>query len=348
MYVGSILFAENKPFYVDSISISTWKNIVSEEDIISTSNFGDKYVNLAIYPPQTFVVFYPFHFLSWKSARILWWIICILSLFVIGFCCFQWSKNVLWTSLIIGFSSTFFAFSLGQPLLLVLALIALTIYFKERPILSGVLFGLAFIKFGIAIPFALWFLIQKKFKLLMVAALCTGLLILPTVIQNPNVLSEYADYISSYYAFLYNVHPLNTYTFSNSELTIVLDYFYNQPISIWKKVNILGQLLGYGYIFILAIRKRISIDSALLGLLLVSFVFSYHLAYEPMAFLIPLALLNTRRLGLMVAFFIMFLSLPISRIAGDFLLLKFNYALVCCIALILFIFATLANKIERT
>ncbi len=345
VYIGAKLFSENLPLYNDSFGAKLWQELKTEEQFTSSTDFGNEYVSISLYPPQTFTTFYSLSLFPWKIARILWWGVCIFSLFILTYLCFKWSGNYWIIALILAFSGSFFALSLGQPVLPVLACIALAVHFKDKPILAGILLGIAFLKFAVVIPFALWFFVQKKYKLLFVSGLTAIILLLPLVIQNPNVITDWATKTSWYYDFIYTPHPNNTYTFSNSELTILLDYYLGLDVRVWKGINIVGQLVGYLFCVILFLKKRLSLDYLLLGLLLVSFVFSYHLSYDPLVFLIPIAFLPFRNTGLIAFGAFVILSLPLNRIAGEVTLLKFNYPILCLIALLVFIFAAFKNKL---
>lgn len=342
VYVGANLIADDVDIYDNRLGANLWNQRKQTEEFSSNTDFGDRNVSIAIYPPQTFICFYYFKYLSWSFSRIVWWVVCILSLTIIIWLVYQWSRNIWLSVAVLAFSGTFFALSLGQPLLPVLALLGLAIYlYKDNKTLAGICIGLAMIKFSAVIPFVFWFLAKKEIKVLVVAGLTTVLTFIPVFIINPEIIAFWIDQTSWYYNFIYTPGPENDYTFNNSELTILLDYYFPASISLWKTFNSIGQLVGYLFIGFLLFKNRIKELPALVGLLLVSFLFSYHLSYDPLLFFIPLAMLKQGKFWSIIIAYLALLSLPINAVFGDITLLKFNYPILTALALIAFTFVSI-------
>ncbi len=346
IYVGSKLLISSPNLYNDSLGAEIWSNLKSSESFESLSNFGDKYVSISLYPPIAFTTFYPISLVPWKTARLIWWLECIAGLIVLMF--FIYLKTNSWELIIFGLgtSATFFALSLGQPLLIAIAFITLSIlFYQKNPLLAGALLGIAMIKFSVVMPFGIWFLAKKQFKVVAACSITTILLFVPVLIINLDFIPQWLNKTSWYYEFIYQPNDQNIYTFSNSELSSFLHYYFPQEIKIWKGLNIIGQLFGYGLMAVMFFKRKLTDNFLMIGLLLVSFVFSYHLSYDPLLFLLPLALEHNSKQSLFVLAFLFLLSLPFNAVAADITLIKFNYPILCFAALILFIFAALKNKL---
>ncbi len=349
LYIGGKLFMENEVLYTDSIGGDLWRSIKEKEGFESTTDFGNLYASVSLYPPQAFIPFLPLSFLPWKMARVVWWFICTLSLFWIGWLAYKYKRdNTIW-AIILALSPTYFAWSLGQPMLPVMALLFTTVFiYKQHPKMAGLLLGIAMMKFSIAIPFALWFLAQKQYRLLAIGAVTSLLMFVPLVVQNFDVISQWLHKTSWYYEFMYTPDEQNIYTFSDSELSMLLHHYFPQDVSNWKIINMVGQLIGFT-MMVVGYRKRwFRLNHLLLGLLLVSFVFTYHLTYDALLFVIPLCLFNYNKIkseGAVLLLFLLVLSLPLSILGGVIPLIKFNYAILCAIGLVVFIFARIKARI---
>ncbi|MFY0644106.1 MAG: DUF2029 domain-containing protein [Bacteroidia bacterium] len=340
LYLGAELFADKQEIYNDSLARNYWLNHKESEQFESHSDFGDQWVSIMLYPPHAIVFSRGFSQMSWKQSRIWWWILCALSICCILILLYLITKDVLALYLVLAFKGTFFAIALGQPMLLVFAFLLLAVLLqKKKSYLAGIFLGLAMIKFNLAIPFGIWFLLQGNFKLIGTAALTAVLLFLPAYLMYPDIISNYMTKVNDYYVMLYNPHPLNMYTFSNSEITILLDYYFNNDTKVWKLINYCGQFLGYLWLSLSFLRKRMDRNYLLLGLLLVSFVFSYHLSYDALILLLPILLLpNVQYKWISIALFII-LSLPWNAVFENYPIIKFNYPLILIFGLLLFIFA---------
>jgi hypothetical protein len=347
VYIGTELLAKKLPLYNDSLAASIWLQAKEREGFESNSDFGDQWVSIMTYPPQTYVALYPFQWLNWKWARVVWWVECISAFLLITWLCFAYTQDKKFLLLIPALSASFFALSLGQPSLVVLALVLLGIFFlNSNAFLAGIAFGLASIKFTVLIPLVFWLLVTKKLKVLGVMVLVAVLFFLPALIIYPHIVSEWLSKASAYYEMIYQLHPQNIYTFSNSEFTTVLGFYTDISFTTIQTINLLGQLIGFALMAYLYLKKKLTKPFLLLGLTLVSFVFAYHLSYDILFFLVPLVLIdrnNDARWWIIIALIIA--SLPINYIAGSVTWLKFNYAMLCAVGLVLFIFATLKGRL---
>lgn len=340
LYLGAELWYEQAEVYNDTVGSALWQEHKEKEDFESRTNFGDQWVSIMVYPPHAFVISKVLTHFSWKTARIIWWSICISLLLLSAFLLYELSKNVLSIYLILAFKGTAFALILGQPLILVFCCILLSIHLQKRhPLIAGFFLGVAMIKFNLVIPFALWFLLGKKFNLLISAACTTGLLLLIAIWGQVELLEAYTQKLSAYYEMIYQRHPDNIYTYSDSELSMLLSHFIEAPIGVWKKFNLIGQLIGYSLIGYLAYSKKWKSSYSLLAFLLVSFLFTYHLTYDALLFLIPLMLIPNHKHRWYGILLFMCFALPWNAVFDSSELIKYNYPMFIMLGIVLFTFA---------
>lgn len=338
LYLGSKLIQAELPLYSDSTARAVWLEIKANEQFQSKSDFGDIWVSIMVYPPHAFTLPYVLGYLKWSQARVLWWMICALCFIAILLILYRLGgmNTVL---LALAFKGSAFALMLGQPLLLVMLalLLSFTLY-QKNPLLAGICLGIAMIKFNLAIPVALFFLLKKQFKLLLSSSITVIAMLLPIYLVYPEIIAEYLDKVGNYYAMIYQPHTENVYTFSDSELSMALDYYIDMSVSFWKRMNALGQTLGYVLFAFLLIKKRISDYIGLMGLLLVSFLFSYHLSYDALILLLPVAMVSDHRIKNAAILLYLLLSLPWNAIFGIGTIISFHYPLIIFLGLILLIF----------
>lgn len=344
LFLGAELLSRHENIYEESKASTLWLDYKDKEDFKSNTDFGDQWVSVMSYPPQTFTLLFPLSYLSWTQARLFWWIFCALCLGLVVFAIYRKNKDPMTIGLILAFKGTAFALFLGQPMLLALFLLTgAYLVHQKNEILAGMLFGLALFKFTLAIPFGFWFLLKKQYRILGVTAVTCALLLIPTLIMYPGITGDYLEQISKTYAMIYDAGPSNPYTFSNSELTIILDYLFDQDINIWKITNIVGQLIGYGLLAVIYFKKGIEDHLLLLGACLVSFVFSYHLVYDALLLLVPILLLERSRIKNLSILIVLIFSFPINALSNN-VLLNFHYPIAVAMAWILLIFVLLQRK----
>jgi hypothetical protein len=347
LFVGAKMWQQNLPLYSDSIGKQVWQQTKTAENFESNTDFGDPYIAITLYPPQTYSTFFFLANMSWRQARLFWWSFCTLAFATIGFLLYT-KHDTYWPAIfLLSFSGSFFGWALGQPAIFALLCIVIAHVIQAKyPIVAGIFLGFAMIKFSVVIPFALWYLYQGKWKTLFALGFTTLLLFVPVLLNYSwEIIPTWLHKTADYYAFIYNPAPQNLYTFSNSELSILLDYYFPTDITVWKTMNVVGQILGYATCIGLYFYKKLNTENLLLGLLLVSFVFTYHLAYDPILFVIPLAILPKNKTWLFLFIALMVLSLPLNALAGNLEIIKFNYVIICVLGLILFTFAALKNRL---
>ena len=352
LYVQTLLFQENKPIYSDEVAREKWQELKIEEQFESSTDLGEEYYTILLYPPQTPAMFFFLKDLSWRQVRTFWWFVCTISFVIVLLLLYQQQRDPLIIGLALSAKASFFALSLGQPLLPVLALVLLAIYIHERQeIVAGILLGLALLKFTIVVPVAFWFLFRKRFKTLLAMA-CTGIaLLIPVVYHNPEIISQFFQKVADYYILLFTPHELNIYTTSDSELAIFLDYYLKKGPDFWNVINGAAQIIGFISLGILYLKNRIASDHLLALFILLTFVFSYHLSYDALYLLLPLSFVSIKkRLYNIGILWFLILSLPINALVKAITggsepgILMFNYPILVLMAFVALIFAGIERK----
>ena len=334
LFIGGKFMFDDAVMFDTTACIARWQEIVFKEKLNSSSSPGQIHISALTYPPHAYFVFAFNKFLSWKQGRMVWWATCIISF---GFLLF-WLNDGMMIALALAFKGSFFALLLGQPMLLVAALIALVISQLKRKstFQAALLVLLALIKFTLVVPLIIWLAIKRRWNILVV----TGIFITATYvvlhIAYPTVINDYVLSANEYYIFIYSDNPINLYPKLNSELTSMINTFIPFPLVVAKSVNILGQLFGFGLLAHLFYRKRID-DSWLLYLLyLVSFIFSYHLIYDALILLIPIGLIHLTNPSRSYVYLLPFILLcvPWNALSSQLPFLQFHFPIILLCALL--------------
>jgi hypothetical protein len=122
----------------------------------------------------------PFAWFSFPTAKVAWFVLLMLINILIPALLLRATREdqpiplldyLLTLGIFIGFSATRYASISGQPSILVIALMLLTwIWAKERPIVAGLLLGIALSKYSLALGFWIYFfLIERRPKLSLAA-----------------------------------------------------------------------------------------------------------------------------------------------------------------------------------
>jgi hypothetical protein len=230
LYVQTQLYWEGQDIYNDSVAGEKWDELKEKETFTSATNLGDKFYSIMLYPPQTPIILGWTKGFSWSQMRIIWWILCSASFFIILLELYRYQQDFLLILLAFGSKSSFFALALGQPFLPVLALVLIGIRIHEKaPIIAGLLFAFGMFKFNILVPVLAWLFFRRKFRTLIAMALSFCLLLLPVLLSHEGILPIFVGKVAEYYQFIYSPHPMNIYTFSDSELSMFIDYCPHSP-----------------------------------------------------------------------------------------------------------------------
>jgi hypothetical protein len=333
LYTGSNLICQHKTVYDTAAHIALWAQVVQDEGLNSTSAPGQIHISALTYPPHAYAFFLFNHVLTWKQSRIIWWMVC-LAFFVIGL---YFIKSTWIIALGLGFKGSYFALLLGQPMLLVFALLAgaISLVQDRRHVLIGILLPIMLIKFTLVIPLVVWLAVQKDWKALSIGAALTASIYAVLIILFPSTLGDYLNTATRYYQFIYSSSPLNLYPQLNSESTSFIHTFIPMPMWLIKTINLLGQLIGFSCSILLFYKKRLD-DCWLLYLLyLISFLFSYHLIYDALILLVPMALIYQSGHGRPWVYILPFvlLSLPWNMLMGALPVVQFHFPLILALAL---------------
>jgi hypothetical protein len=130
--------------------------------------------HLGEYLQSIYLILYPFKFLDVSQARILWGIINFFLIFIIIFLlCKKFELDKFSTVILIFFISfsiiTRIHLIMGQNALFVLFFLTLPFVFKSK--LSFFLSGLSYVKYNIGYTLFLYYIANKKFKILLISIL---------------------------------------------------------------------------------------------------------------------------------------------------------------------------------
>ena len=181
VYTSSRALAAGKNPYDDSDLRATW--------LEATHNKPDNAnaLDLALYPPTTYLLLSPLALMDWAQVRWAWLLINLIGVAVLIVTLTRYGPGKLspWnaacaTAFILGFGPIHTAIAKGQMTVVVTAILALAIVAEERNavVLAATLIGVAAsLKPQIAIPVVVLYLVQRRWKALaVVAAVTAGLL----------------------------------------------------------------------------------------------------------------------------------------------------------------------------
>jgi hypothetical protein len=153
--------------------------------IDGVANKKDQIVRYDLHPAPglTFPLIFlltPFAWFSFQTAKVAWFVLLMLINFLIPALLLRATREdqpiaildyLLTLGIFMGFSATRYASISGQPSILVIAMMLLTwIWAKERPVLAGLLLGIALSKYSLALGFWIYFLlIERRPKLSLTA-----------------------------------------------------------------------------------------------------------------------------------------------------------------------------------
>jgi hypothetical protein len=137
------------------------------------SCFGN-FSHLGEYLQSIYIILYPFKFLDVSQARILWGIINFFLIFLIIFLLCKKFELDKFSTVILLFFITFSIITrihliMGQNALFVLFFLTLPFVFKSK--LSFFLSGLSYVKYNISYTLFLYYIANKKFKILLISIL---------------------------------------------------------------------------------------------------------------------------------------------------------------------------------
>jgi len=119
------------------------------------------------YAQGFYVMLFPFTFLDWNSAKIIWFLLNLSFIFLITyFLCkkFQISKLYFYLLLVLIYSSlvTKATLAMGQQAIFILFFLCLPFVFKSK--LANILSGVSYFKYSIGYVLFIFYLISKKYK----------------------------------------------------------------------------------------------------------------------------------------------------------------------------------------
>lgn len=141
---------------------------------------------LAQIPANTAPLLFVFTLLSyfpWATVRIVWLVICLMLVLAIPWLALRllpsslqlgWGQKWMVALAFYAMKGPRVAIANGQPSILIFFLMILALLWRRHWLWAGLALGLALSKYSIALPVALYLLFERRFRLLLVAALVQG------------------------------------------------------------------------------------------------------------------------------------------------------------------------------
>ncbi|NUM32586.1 MAG: DUF2029 domain-containing protein [Bacteroidetes bacterium] len=314
--------------YNDNLLKIEWNKISKQQNLNTSRPPGFPDCGM-IYPfwsiPQLFVYF----MFEWSKEKIFIWILSFVLLGVILFFSslvfkdygLKWWQILL---ILLCFKSTITAVSLGQPMLLSIAALMAMWYFyqQDRNVLSGVLLSVAYSKISLCLPFVVFFLINKKWKLLFVSAIFPLLCAFVFYRVSGNLyIHEMLTNINKQMNLNYAGHSITAVNTNLSEVGIIFNYFLLTSYEVIEKINIAALFLIFLVLSVLYKKAFFNQYQFVSLLILCSFMFSYHLIYDCLIFLFILPFFKKINIAFAVA---LPLFLPINGVFKNVYWLHFH------------------------
>ncbi|MEX0965993.1 MAG: glycosyltransferase family 87 protein [Bacteroidia bacterium] len=325
VYLAQRLLVQGKDPYLERNIQQEWQKVVEQEGIASA------YVPVwplshVIYPPWALSMLSWLSLFSYTVAYVLWYSSLPFLLSFILFAIARFSKlemqyaDLLLLSL--AFKGTVASMLVGQPTFLSLALaFSALLAVNRRPFISGLLLGLAAFKVTVALPFVLFFIINKKFKALVAAGSTGAILLLISLVLSSEpitMLENYAANVSFMVDSFYDPHrpeyPLNYVMITTTEITALLEFLWRGSSDAVGPVKNMLLALLFGFIWWRHQKRKFNDVYLLLLLSAGVLLTTYHLFYDALLLLLlfPLSFQFTKRKRMLLLILLLPLFLPVN------------------------------------
>jgi hypothetical protein len=304
LYLGQyVLLRGGNPYDLEE-HVEAWKEISAQEGYRPAGK------TLAlVYPPWALTMFLVFAPLSFSAAYIVWYLSLPLLTLALIYCCLRyfsthWSWVAYWEAvlLVFAFKGTIQSMTVAQPLFLCLGFgfASLMYYKKRKEIVSGVLLGLAAFKITLALPFAVYFFLKGRTKVIL-TAMVTGLCLYSVSASIAGtylgLVTSWIRHLTVHFPYAYNQsrpsYPTTYGMVTKTEVGVLMEYLIhgiNESLSLIY-LGLLGLLMVWWLIYFRPKRPTnllLFLSLALLGLLT-----THHFYYDCLI-LIPLYVLATK------------------------------------------------------
>lgn len=292
LYAGQLLLEQHENPYVDSAIKKVWIEHVSFDHPFPPPGAPE---NRLVYPPHAVLIASWILPDNWEESGWIAYTIALLSLLFIPFFAQKIGAKynpVLALLILFAFRGTFTALVLAQPALLVtFALLAAFRYREKYPLFAGVFLCLAYFKPSLAFPFLLFFLMEKRWQMVLFSiSFSLGLYIILWYQTGTALFFEmilgWLHEMKEQAAVVYQAG----HGFLNSNMTGIFPAIYAATGLNLSMLEIPLLLLSSGWIIWQYNKKRLALHPTLMLLVLSSLLFSYHLYYDLL--ILPLLLLS--------------------------------------------------------
>ncbi|MDX5320148.1 MAG: DUF2029 domain-containing protein [Bacteroidota bacterium] len=310
LYAGQLLLEQGENPYQDSALKKIWTEKVPEAKDLPLPGAPENYL---LYPPHALLICSWLLPEDWQNSRSIAWALALLSLLVIPFVAQAKPKRaevVIGFMLVAAFGGSLTALILAQPALPVIVFLLLALNTREKqPLLAGVFLFLSFFKPSLALPLLMFFIAEKRFRMLLTAfgisLLFYGLLWLQTGNELWSWIDSWLGAMRTQTAVVFE----EGHAFLLGNMTGLEALLFQ--LSGWKGSGwiLLFSGLLYGGLMYFLVQKKLTETLALELFLLLGFLFFYHLYYDLLLLLVLVLLRHPQNRG--VRWLVLALILPL-------------------------------------
>jgi hypothetical protein len=294
-YVGQQMIWEGRNPYPDSLLKEGWKEIVEKERITNSSRPPGLPLTFLLYPPHALGMFGFLSFIPYKVTYILWYLslpllLAAMVLFIAGFSSAK-HRRILFADLFLialAFKGTVSAMLVGQPTFACLAICFAGLYYYSRQskTLAGILLGLGTFKITLVMPFVLFMLYKKQYRVLIFSAI-TGLVLIGgslLLVNDAEVFRSFFANVEAQRAWIFDLsrsaYPLNYEMITLTELGMIAEFLVNGSNRYITWINLLLIVPVLLFLYIKNEKQRLSAPYLFLVLCLLMLLTTYHLFYD--------------------------------------------------------------------
>jgi hypothetical protein len=345
LYLAGAQILDGEDPYDDKAIKVRWEEIAVQNNL-KTSRIPGFPQNGVVYPLHTLYGFAPLAAIPWPVARIFWWLVVGISFIVAAFLTRQhfFRSWAVWQVMLgfLLFKATAPSLLIGQPLWIAFSGLMLTLYSEKNnwPILMSLGFVLLSLKVSLLFPLMVWWLLRKKWTYL---AINGGLVLVGIVFMmlvSPDFetrLMHMLDNMSLQWSNAYNLPPFDGLAVNLTELGMLMPNVIG-PSSV---IHLTGLLITFfiasvGFVFwknmnpkpinvhgpkaLEYFRRYQHTEYLLLAILYgAEMLWSYHLIYDAIVFLVLLfaASKDSELRKRLFFIFVLSLILPVNGLLGE-------------------------------
>lgn len=323
-YISASSYFKGYNSYKENANLKTWNELKYLDKESWKTHLGFPHA-VPVYAPQYVWFFGIYTLLDFETAMWEQFVLNVLALFLIVFCIYKYNNSIATLfiiAIVFAFRGTWYAMDTGQPMLQVLAVCIFSLYLIDKKNLSylpGILIGFVSFKFTLILPFALYLLCNKQYKILVIIAVTAAFLNTSALIYSNHPIELYTQWksnIEALWAYPYSAEPFNGIAVISTNFNVALEHFFSINLNILKYSSMF--ILGILYILITLtnLKKKNSYNILFLSSL-ASMCFGQHLLYDILALICfrLLTIQESEKISIIEILLLILLILPIGSIA---------------------------------